>query len=178
MSVLRRRQFGDPVLREPCQVVDAETILSSKFQKLIADMTETLEKRTYGVGLAAPQIGQPLALSVIAIKPTPTRPRLKPESLMVINPVITKTYGMKVPMWEGCISGPELYAQVPRYEKIRVKWHDAAAKQHEKDFSGFLAHVLQHEIDHLHGLLFVDKVEDTKSYMTFSEYKKMKKREP
>ncbi len=177
MSILRRRQFGDPILRTVAKALSREDILSMRIQTLIHDMQTTLEKKKYGVGLAAPQVGQSVALSVIAIKPTPTRPQLKPEKLTVINPVIVKTYGAKYPMWEGCISGPELYAQVPRYKKVRVTWQDDSAEAHEQDFEGFMAHVLQHEIDHLNGLLFVDNVEDTRSYMTFSEYKKMKKRE-
>lgn len=177
MSVLRRRQFGDPVLRATCRQLSLSEIASAEVQKFIDDMRITLEKRKYGVGLAAPQVGQPVALSVIAIKPTPTRPNLKPESLTIINPKIVNRYGTKSPMWEGCISGSELYAQVPRYKKVRVQWQDRRGKQHEKDFDGFMSHVLQHEIDHLNGVLFVDKVEDTHSYMTFSEYKKMKKRE-
>lgn len=177
MSILRRRQFGDPVLRSVAEELSREDINSVRIQTLIKDMQTTLEEKKYGVGIAAPQVGQSVALSVIAIKPTPTRPQLKREELIVINPVVTKTYGAKAPMWEGCISGPELYAQVPRYKKLRVKWLDARANEHEEDFEGFMAHVLQHEIDHLSGLLFVDNVKDTRSYMTFSEYKKMKKRE-
>lgn len=80
-------------------------------------------------------------------------------------------------MWEGCISGLELYAQVPRYKKLRLKWMDEQAKTHEQDFEGFIAHVIQHEVDHLKGVLYVDRIKDTKSIITIREYKKMRERE-
>lgn len=154
---------------------DAE-ILSPVIQKLIKNMCYTLEQKKYGVGIAATQVGESLAISTIDTKPTPTRPELKRQKLTIINPEILKTYGEKEAMWEGCISGPKLYAQVPRFKKIRLTWKDEKAKQHEQDFDGFLAHVIQHEVDHLNGILFIDKVEDTHSYMTFKEYKKMQKK--
>jgi peptide deformylase len=153
---------------------DAE-ILSREIQELINDMYYTLDNKKYGVGLAATQVGKCLAISTIDTKPTPTRPELKRQKLTIINPVIIKTFGSKTPMWEGCISGAELYAKVPRYKKIRLQWTDEKAKRCEQDFDGFLAHVIQHEVDHLDGILFVDRVQDTKSYMTFKEYKKMRK---
>ena len=173
MKILRRRQFGNPVLRQKTTCLSSARIQSGEIQDLIADMRNTLERRQYGVGLAAPQIGKSLALSVIGIKPTPTRPELQRQNLVIINPEITKLYGKKDNMWEGCVSGAEMYAQVPRHKKVRLKWQDENAKTHEKNFAGFMAHVIQHEVDHLDGILFVDRVEDTKTYMTFSEYKKM-----
>lgn len=114
-----------------------------------------------------------MAISAIDTKPTPTRPDLIRQQLTIINPEIITTYGEAVPEWEGCISGAELYAKVPRYKKIRLRWQDTEADMHEQDFDGFLAHVIQHEVDHLNGLLFVDRVQDTTSYMTFKEYRKM-----
>ncbi|HSH55381.1 MAG TPA: peptide deformylase, partial [Candidatus Limnocylindrales bacterium] len=124
-----------------------------------------------------PQVARSVAISAIDTKPTPTRPNLEHQKLTIINPKITKAYGHKVQMREGCISGSELCANVPRYEKIRLLWQDEQAKMHEQDFHGFLAHVIQHEVDHLNGILFVDKVEDTTSYMTFKEFKKLKDKE-
>lgn len=135
-------------------------------------MYYTLEHRKYGVGLAAPQVGKGVALCIIGIKETPTRPDLEKLQLTLFNPEIVETYGYRKPMWEGCISGSELYAQVPRYKKVRVKWLDEDAKAHEADFDGFIAHVIQHEVDHLNGILYVDKIKDTKSIMTMREYKR------
>jgi peptide deformylase len=163
------------VLREITKTLSKEEIVSDKIQQLIQDMKQTLKIKKYGIGLAAPQVGESLAISVIGIKPTPTRPKLKMLDMIVINPKVTKTYGVRKGMWEGCVSGPELYAKALRYSKIRLSYLDENADEHESDFSGLAAQVLQHEVDHLNGILFVDRVKDTKSYTTFSEYKKRRK---
>ena len=177
MKVLRRTQFGNPILRSKARLLSSKEILSAETKELIVNMRFTLENKKYGVGLAAPQVGVSASISVIAIKPTPTRPELKPLNMTIINPSIVKTYGSLKPMWEGCISGTELYGKAMRYDKIRLHWFDEDARQHEEDFESILAQVLQHETDHLNGILFVDRVKDTKSYITFSEYKKLRKRE-
>lgn len=173
-KLLRKTEFGNPILRGMNRQLRDDDIKSNEIQQFIKDMYFTLEQKKYGVGIAAPQVGKNLALSVIDTKPTPTRPELKRQKLTIINPKIIKTYGKTEPMWEGCISGSKLYAQVPRYARIRLQWKDEKAVSHEKDFDGFLAHVIQHEVDHLNGILFLDRVEDTKSFMTFGEYKKMR----
>ncbi len=177
VKILRRTQFGNPILRQQAPTLSTEEIKSYKTQQLIRDMRYTLDQKKYGVGLAAPQVGESIALSVIAIKPTPTRPKLERCEMVMINPVITKFYGHRSAMWEGCISGTDLYAKTLRYKRIRLQWQDEKAEQHEEDIEGFLAHVIQHEVDHLNGLLFVDRVKDTKTYMTFSEYIKMRKQQ-
>jgi peptide deformylase len=177
VKILRRTQFGNPILRSITQKLIDSEINSQQTQELIQNMRYTLENRKYGVGLAAPQVGESVSLSVIGIKPTPTRPYLKPEELVIINPKITKTYGAKVPMWEGCVSGGEIYGQVPRYEKVRLEWQDGKAAKHQQDFEGFIAQVIQHEVDHLNGILYMDRVVDPTTYMTFSEYKKMRNKD-
>jgi peptide deformylase len=174
---LSKTEFGNPILREVARRLSAEEILSADIQKLITDMYYTVEHKRYGVGLAAPQVGRSVAISVIAIKSTPSRPDLEPEKLTIINPEIVEFYGRKASMWEGCISGLELYAQVPRYKSLRLKWVDEQAKEHEQDFNGFIAHVVQHEVDHLNGVLYVDRIKNTKSIMTIKEYRKMRARE-
>lgn len=176
MKSLRRTQFGNPVLRAQTRQLDEAEILSPDIQELIANMQYTLTHKKYGVGLAATQVGAGIALSIIGIKPTPTRPKNPTINMVVINPEIVKTSGVKKPLWEGCVSFGDTrnfpYAQVPRYKKIRLKWLDQHAKAHKQDFEGITAHVLQHEVDHLNGVLFVDRVVDTKSYITVAEYKK------
>ncbi|CAN5648126.1 peptide deformylase [soil metagenome] len=171
-KILRRSQFGNPLLRQKAKELSKNEILSPPIQGLIKNMLYNLENKKYGVGLAAPQIGESIALSVISIKPTPARPELKRQELTIMNPKIVQEYGRRTGMYEGCISGPDLFAEVLRYKRIRLSWLDEKAKKHERDFDGFMAHVLQHEIDHVNGILFVDRVKDTKSYMTISEYKK------
>jgi len=176
-KLLRKTEFGNAILRSVPAPLSDQQILAAETQDLIADMYFTLENRKYGVGLAATQVGKSLPVSVIDTKPTPTRPNLKRQKLTIINPKIVKHYGEAAPEWEGCISGTELYAQVPRFKKIRLAWQDEQAKHHERDFDGFVAHVIQHEVDHLNGVLFVDRVADPRTYMTFKEYKKMRARE-
>jgi peptide deformylase len=83
-------------------------------------------------------------------------------------------------MWEGCLSSGKasfsLFAKVPRFKKINAIWLDENGKHHEEQLEGLVAHVFQHETDHLDGILFVDKVTDSKSYMVESEYRKMRKK--
>jgi peptide deformylase len=175
-KLLRKTEFGNATLRAQARSLSKEEITSPELQMFIKDMQFTLEKRKYGVGLAAPQVGVSVALSVIDTKPTPTRPDIVRQKLVIINPVVVKVYGRRTGMWEGCISGAEVYAKAMRYKKIRLAWLDERAHRHEQDFDGFMAHVIQHEVDHLNGVLFVDRVRDTKTYMTFKEYKKMRKK--
>lgn len=176
-SVLTRTKFGNPVLRAKAKRLTTAEILSETTQLLIADMFYTLEKKPYGVGLAAPQVGKSVALSVIGIKSTPTRPDRQPLQMVIINPdVVGIGHRTTVGMWEGCIScgqGNEiLYGRTLRYKKITLRWQDEKAKAHEKELEGLLAHVAQHETDHLNGILFVDRVKDTTTYMMADEYQK------
>jgi peptide deformylase len=173
-EILKPTRFGNPILREKARQLNSEEITSDAIQTLIADMTFTLEEESYGVGIAAPQVGESIALSVIGIKPTPNRPELEPFNTVLINPEITDTIGEPISRWEACISCGEgkslLYAQVPRYEEIKLKWFDETGKAREELLGGFVAHVAQHETDHLNGVLFVDRVEDTTTYMMADEY--------
>ena len=173
-KILKLTRLGNPVLRTKTKKLSASEIRSDKVQHLIADMKYTLEKEKYGVGLAAPQVGEALAISVIGIKPTPNRPDLKRFETVLINPEIVETYD-RAPAWEGCVSvgtkNDLLFAQVPRYQKIRLKWTDENAISHDEMIDGFTAHVAQHEVDHLAGKMFVDSVEDTRSYMMGDEYR-------
>jgi peptide deformylase len=180
MKTLARTQFGNPVLRQTARRLTRSDIASPKIQQLIKDMRYTLKSVNLGIGLAAPQVGEPVALAVIAIHPTKHRPEVEPYELVIINPEITAVFGRKKQLWEGCISsGPGktgLFAKVPRYQKAKLKFTDEKGVQHVKIFEGLRAHVLQHETDHLNGILFLDRVKDTKTYMTYSEYLKYVKK--
>jgi peptide deformylase len=175
-EILRATRFGNPILRETARKLEPDEILSDEIQTLIENMYYTLREKQYGVGLAAPQIGVSIALSVVGIKPTPTRPDLEVFNTVLINPIVVETYGRRKQMWEGCVSSGEaentLYAKVPRYKSIRLKWLDEKAVEHDEVLNGFVAHVAQHETDHLNGILFVDRVKNTKTYMLADEYKK------
>lgn len=174
-EILTPTRFGNPILRETARRLTPDEIVSEEIQTLIANMYYTVDAKSYGVGLAAPQIGESIALSVLGIKPTPTRPHLEPFKTVLINPEVIKTHGTAKPMWEGCIScgtgDDTLYAQVPRFESITLRWLDETAKTREEKLGGFVAHVAQHETDHLNGVLFVDRVTDPSTYMMADEFR-------
>jgi peptide deformylase len=177
MEILKRTQFGNPILREVAQKLSADEVASKKIQRLIGDMQQTLKAKKLGIGLAAPQVGESIALAIINIQPTRARSKVVPFEAVFINPEIIEMFGRKRSMWEGCISAgsggkADLFAKVPRYKKIRVRYYDEKFKKHIKTFEGLPAQVAQHEIDHLHGKLFVDRVKDTTTYVTYSEYLK------
>lgn len=171
-------QFGEPILRQNANKVNPKEIESSTVQNLISLLAATLADKKLGVGLVAPQIGISVAVAVIRIHPTKIRPEVDAFDLNIINPKITKTFGRKMQMWEGCISSGAgkagLFAKVPRYKRIELEYYDENAKKHTKAFEGLPAHVIQHEVDHLNGILFVDRVVDSKTYMTYQAYKKAK----
>ena len=174
-KILPITRLGNPVLREVATKLTVAEILSEEVQTLINDIRHTLKEKEYGVGLAAPQVGQSVALSVIGIKPTPNRPNLTPFESVIINPEIIETFGRRSKMWEGCVScgsGDDvLYGLVPRYKKIKLRWIDETGTTREEILESFVAHVAQHETDHLNGILFIDKVKDSKSYMMADEFK-------
>jgi peptide deformylase len=174
-------KFGNPVLRTVTRRLDATTVLSAEIQELITEMQHWLRARPkFGVGLAATQVGHDVAISVIDIKPTPYRPEAETLSMVIINPEIIATYGRRSSMWEGCISfGGDFddfpYAKALRYKKIRLRYMDEKGESHEDDYEGLLAHVMQHETDHLNGVLFVDHVRDSKTWRMKSEHLKQLK---
>lgn len=175
---MKKRQvitrLGNPILRQKARHLTKQEILSEEIRNLIADMKETVGTKKYGVGLAAPQVGESIALSVIAIKPTPNRPELEPFDRVIINPEIIETHGYRTQRWEGCISAGKnkdtLFAKVPRYKSVTLKWTDEQGEEHVEKLTSFAAHVAQHEVDHLNGILFVDKVKNPTSYMMSDEY--------
>lgn len=175
-EILPITRFGNPVLRETARRLSEKEILSSDIQALIENMRYTLIKKKYGVGIAAPQVGESIALSVIGIKPTPNRPELIPFDTVLINPEIIETFGDPVKVWEACVScGTDddiLFAQLLRYEKIKVAWLDEQARSREEVIGGFVAQVVQHETDHLNGILFIDHVTDPTTFMMADEYRK------
>lgn len=174
-KLLKLIRFGNPILREKARLLLMSEIKSDEIQQLIADIRYTNGQKKYGVGLAAPQVGVGVSLSVIGIKPTPARPHLEPFDQVIINPSY-EGIGRRSGMWEGCQSGGAgvntLFGKALRYKHIRATWHDEHGKLHEQELSGFPAHVFQHETDHLDGILFVDRVRDTKTYMLADEYRK------
>lgn len=175
MKPLVLTRFGNPILRQKAHRLTVDEIKSEKIQLLIQNIRITNEQKKYGVGLAAPQVGESVALALIDSKPTPNRPDIEPFQQMIINPEYIGI-GRRAGMWEGCQSSGAgkntLFGKALRYKKIRAKWYDEHGNMHDKEIEGFVAHVFQHETDHLNGILFVDRVRDTKTFMLADEYRK------
>lgn len=181
MKILKRREFGDPLLRKQARTLSNDEVLSEDTQTLIKNMRHTLIDIELGVALAAPQVGESVQLVVVAVRPTEHRKNVEPFDLVMINPEIIETFGKRTSMWEGCISSGKdgkagLFAKVPRFKKVKVKYFDQQGEEHEDVFEELQAQIAQHEIGHLNGELFVDLVKDTKTYMTYDEYVKRVKK--
>lgn len=177
MKELERTMFGNPILRKKAKPVKVGSIKAVHFQNLIKDMKFTLRKKKLGVGLAAPQVGKSIALAVVSIRPTKLRPKVNEFELVIINPKITNKSNSKKELWEGCISAgsygkADLFAKVPRYESVELEYYDENGIKQKAEYTGLAAQVIQHEVDHLKGVLFVDRVEDTKTFMSYEEYMK------
>jgi peptide deformylase len=165
--------MGHPVLRLKAKPIDSKMIGSAALEKLIQDMTETLHE-TGGVGLAAPQVHESVQLAIVEFKEDSSRyPDMGNQPLTVfINPVITILDEETKPFWEGCLSVPELRGLVERPRKIRVDYLDRKGEKVSMVAEDFLATVLQHELDHLSGILFIDKLKDTKKLAFLDEYRR------
>jgi peptide deformylase len=143
MALRNIRRQGDPVLRKKAVPV---TRFNEQLHRLLDDMVETMIK-AQGAGLAAPQIG--ISKKIIVL-------RDEDKILEIINPEITESEGESIDI-EGCLSFPGLYGEVPRSARVAVSGQDRGGREIRVSGEGFLARVLQHEIDHLHGILFVDR---------------------
>jgi peptide deformylase len=145
MATLEIRKAGDPVLKKQCQAVEKVT---GKIKKLLDDMAETMQAAD-GVGLAAPQVGVELRVVVIDVG----------EGLIeLINPVLLEKEGCQKGL-EGCLSVPGVFGEVERYEKVVVEGLNRSGRKIRVTGSGLLARALQHEMDHLDGVLFVEKAD-------------------
>jgi peptide deformylase len=155
--------MGHPVLRRPADPLDPAVIGSEPLARLIADMIDTLHDYG-GIGLAAPQIGEPLRLAIVEIPESGSRyGELEGMPLTVfINPEITVLDPETAGFWEGCLSVPGLRGFVERPQQIRVDYLDIAGEAQSLELAGFLATVFQHEFDHLDGKLYIDRITDTR----------------
>jgi peptide deformylase len=168
LTEIKIAKLGEEVLRLKAKKV--KDIKSDETQKLISDMLISL-KKSNGVGLAAPQISISKQIMIISSKPNiryPNAPYM--EDLVLINPKIIKTSKSKNKDWEGCLSIPGIRAQVPRYNKIKIKYKTINDEKKTATFKGFIARIFQHEYDHLIGLAFIDRVESTKDIITEEVY--------
>lgn len=168
--VQRIRLLGDPVLRERCEPV--KEFHSGETKALIRDLRETLAdfraRRGFGRGIAAPQIGSTKQIIYIDFE---IRGAL-------INPKIIRRSGRTFRLWDDCFSFPDIMVMVERWYTITVSYRDEKGRKKTHKAEGALAELLQHEIDHLNGILAIDRAVDSRHIILRSEYEKLSHRGP
>ena len=177
MSILKVARMGHPVLRARAKPLEPADLKSPRIQQLIDDMFETMQEYQ-GVGLAAPQVHESLRLFVAGFPP-----RLDDDEeeegedervplMAIINPEIATIGGDTADDWEGCLSIPEIRGRVTRAREINVKAYDRRGRRIELNARGFTARVIQHETDHLDGVLFFDRMASLETLTYLDEFSK------
>lgn len=175
MAIRRIYETPDPILRQISSPVDT---FDDELRTLVVDMFETMYAAP-GIGLAAVQVGEPIRLLVIDLQEPqdpedPESPAVK-DPKVFINPEILWHSDSEVPYTEGCLSVPEQYAEVMRPDRVRARWQDERGKVYEEEIDGLLAVCLQHEMDHLNGVLFIDHLSRLKRDMVLKKLAKWRK---
>ncbi|UZO80480.1 peptide deformylase [Aquimarina sp. ERC-38] len=158
--------YGDPVLKRKAKDIEKEY---PKLPELLENMFETMYN-AYGVGLAAPQIGLPIRIFLVDTKPfsededlsTEEQKALSNFKKVFINPVMLEESGEEWSFTEGCLSIPDVREDVIRHSTIKIKYQDEDFKEHVEEYDGLIARVIQHEYDHIEGVLFTDKLSSLK----------------
>jgi len=169
MPILRQiAQLGQPVLRNTAKTVADPA--NPVIQALIEDMLATVAD-VNGVGIAAPQVFESLQLFIVTSHPSPRYPHAPTlEPTVVINPEITWMSNDLEKGWEGCLSIPGIRSLVPRHTRIAVRYLNRKGERREEELTGFVARIFQHEFDHLNGVVFIDRVDNTIEIVTEREY--------
>jgi peptide deformylase len=164
-------QIGDPVLREQARGVTLEELRSPQVQELIDDLIQT-RRAAGGAGLAAPQLGVPLRIAVVEVDEA-TRYPYKPfvPLTVLVNPVLAAIGEETLLVNEGCLSVPGLRGDVPRHLEVRARYLDRDGEPRERTAEGLTAGTFQHEVDHLDGVLFLDRA-DPRSLATWEEFER------
>lgn len=172
MTVVDTKQMGEPVLYQVCS--DVALPLDTDNAQVVTDLVDTM--RTSGlVGLAAPQIGHEKNIFVVEVRKTPTRLNAVESGLLVcINPSVTRLSEETNYMHEGCGSVAEgkLFGEVSRPNRVTLQYWDDSGEMHEKEFDGLVSRVIQHEYDHLQGILFLDRMDDPTKLIDKQVYQK------
>jgi peptide deformylase len=164
-------QLGNPILRQKAEWVD--NIQDECIQELIDDLIATVAQAN-GVGIAAPQVAASYRLFIVASRPNPRYPNApEMEPTAMINPRIVAHSPEVVKGWEGCLSVPGIRGLVPRYQAIAVEYMDRHGQLQKQELTDFIARIFQHEYDHLDGVVFVDRLENTQDMITEQEYQKL-----
>jgi peptide deformylase len=172
MAILKVARLGHPVLRQQAERVAPGDIQSAEVQRLIDDMIETMHEYD-GAGLAANQVHVPRQIAVIEVAKNPRYPEAPEIPLTVlINPVVTPTTEEMEEGWEGCLSVPEMRGVVPRYTAVRLECLDRQGKPVDLVAKDFFARVIQHETDHLNGIVYVDRIRDMRTLSHIAEWQR------
>ncbi|MBW4459508.1 MAG: peptide deformylase [Nodosilinea sp. WJT8-NPBG4] len=163
--------LGHPVLRQVAQPV---TVMEDEAVQLLIDQLLTTVRTANGVGIAAPQLGYSLRILVIASRPNlryPYAPLMEPTVL--VNPRLISASDELDLGWEGCLSVPGMRGQVPRHQTVEVEYCDRHGQPHRQIWQGFVARIFQHEVDHLDGKVFLDRVQSEADLLTEDTYQAM-----
>jgi peptide deformylase len=177
VTILAIAQIGTPILRERAREVTAEELRSDEVQRFVDDLVETMRDAN-GAGLAAPQVYRGLRICAIEVADNPRYP-YKPRIplTVLVNPVLTPLAGEMFDNYEGCLSVPDLRGVVPRHAELRVQALDRHGNAIDREVRGITAGTFQHEVDHLDGKLFVDRVTDTASLCTWKAFARHREQE-
>lgn len=171
MAILPILEVPDPRLKTISTPVET---FDDSLKTLVDDMTDTMYDAN-GIGLAAIQVGVPKRILVIDLQEASEGEEAEKDPLIFINPEILNPSEELAGYKEGCLSVPEQYADVERPATIRARWQDLDGKTHEQDMEGLMATCLQHEMDHLEGILFIDHLSRLKRQMVLKKLNKMRK---
>ena len=166
MSILKVARMGHPVLRAKARPIEKAELKTPGLQQFIDDMVDTMFEYS-GVGLAAPQVHEGIRLFVAMLDPDG---RGEGDATIVINPEILVLDDQTVEGWEGCLSIPDIRGRVPRAHHIKLSALDREGKRYELDVVDFSARVIQHETDHLDGVLFFDRMRSLETLTYLEEY--------
>ncbi|HXE80387.1 MAG TPA: peptide deformylase [Vicinamibacterales bacterium] len=171
MSILKVARMGHPILRSRARALDKAEIRSTAVQKLIDDMIDTMEEY-HGVGLAAPQVHEGVRIFIAGL--TDPGAEGSEDAALVpvpfINPEVVPIGSEQQTDWEGCLSIPDIRGQVPRSRRVRVRALDREGTKIEMELSDFAARVVQHEADHLDGILFLDRMRSFETLTFLDEF--------
>ena len=175
MAILKVARMGHPVLRAKSKPVPPQAIASPAIQQLIDDMFETMHEYQ-GIGLAAPQVHVSLRVFVAGLRPAPSAAEMDDDHEMplitLVNPEVALVPGATEEAWEGCLSIPDMRGRVPRAASVTVRAYDRQGKRIEISASGLPARVIQHENDHLDGVLFFDRMATLATLTYMDEYQR------
>jgi len=172
MSILKVARLGHPVLRQQSAPVPMEEIRSRETQQLIDDMVETMREYN-GAGLAAPQVHVLKQICVIEVSGNPRYPEAPSIPLTVlVNPRVTPLTDEREDGWEGCLSVPDMRGMVPRLTAVRLEAYDREGQPIDLVAKEFFARVIQHETDHLNGVVYLDRMNDFSTLTHLAEWNK------